>query len=396
METQPRRSFLARAVEVASAVPLVGLILQNFGNRTSYYEVDSASARVLEQPQPIIQEIRAANSATESSLGELKTAYREAYLKSHTRLVSYTYRVGKTTHTGWRTETYHTWEEPENVPKHTTIDDWISSHASFSGKVDRLTTDATIDLEKLGQVSVARQRTNRGSEGLASAAIYTPTIAALLLYEEAIAKLKHGHERHEDADELVERHDTQPQITRRSFFKAGAALLGAAASYPIVESNTKKREDGQARLEGEIEDMRRLSQTHPAHVFSDYFDKSPSEIIHQYETQDVVVNDALQRNVENERVRRAFANYKEVNGRTLHTLNTSFGRNVPQEIGDSIKSVMIAERLRDKSRTEHRAVYTSLGLTGLAVAGAIAGTLIPLEVGNEYFANRFEKRDSEE
>lgn len=391
---QSRRSFLTKTVELASAVPLVGLIVKNFANRTSYHEIDGVGAQVLETFHPALDTIVTSNASIGKLLDNLGASYEAAYYKSHVRMVPYTYRVGKITMMGMRPETYHTWEEPANVPKHDVIDGWRDFHTNFSNRIGELSKEATIDLDKLGELTVARRRTGTGREGLASLAIYTPQIAALLFYEEAIARMKHWDEEHSSAQELVDKHDTQPQITRRSFFKVGAALAGATASLPIVLRNQQRIEKGKTRLEGEIQKMRDLRNVPENQIFSQYFGIGNAQLIGGYREQLEISEQTLRANVEDAGVRSAFNEFIEGGNRAVGSVDFLIGAKVPEEIGDLIKSTLIARSLRDKSLSEHRAVYTSLGLTGLAVGGAIAATLAPLEVANEYFANRFEKSKS--
>jgi len=388
---QNRRSFLAKSIELVSTIPLIGLIIENFANRTSYYEINSTGAQASKSPHPALDELVGLNASIGGSLDNLNSAYSDAYRKRHVRMVPYTYRVGKNTMHGVRAETYYRWEEPSNVPNHSVIENWKSSHSNFSYRVNKLSQGATIDLEKLKELSVIRQRTDTGREGLVSLAVYSPQIAALLFYEEAIAKIKHGDEEHASAGELVDRHDTQPQITRRSFFKVGAALAGAFVASPIVLHNREQREEGRNKLNAEIERMRKFGEISEPEAFSQYFEVTPSQLVGQYRNQIRLSSDTIQGEIQDERVKTSFLNFIKTGREDVNSLDNLIGKEVPREIGNLIKSTLIARNLSDKSSSEHRAVYTGLGLTGLAVAGAIAATLIPLELGNEYCANKFEK-----
>ena len=390
-EKQQRRSFLAKTVELAAAVPLIGLIIENFRNRTSYYEIDSTAAQMLEQSHPKLDAMINASAPIGSYLDNLSSSYRNAYHKRHVRMVPYTRQVGKSTTVGVRPETYYTWEEPSNVPNHNAIEGWRDFHVNFLNKISRLSQEATIDLERLRELSVVKQRTGRGKEGLVSLAVYTPQIAALLFYEEAIAKIRHGHEEHVSAEELVDRHDTKIQITRRSFFKVGAALAGAFISSPIVYKNRKKREEGKSKLEKEIARMQDLREINEDEAFSQYFGIGPDKIIEQYKNHLGLSEQALQSGVEDNKVRTAFSEFVQASKETVDSLESLISDGVPKEISDLTKSALIAQNLRDKSISEHQAVYTGLGLTGLAVAGTIAFTLIPLEIISEYLANHVER-----
>ncbi len=392
MKLQSRRSFLARSAELASTAPLLMLIGRNFSTRTSYYEIDSTNTSFLEKPsKKILSGIAMANGPVGSALNNLHSKYREAYYKSHTRIVPYTRRVGKSTTIGFRTETYYTWEEPSNIPNHEVIDSWREYNEGITKHFSGLFQGATFDVERIKELEVVKKRIGEGREGLASLGIYAPQIAALLFYEEAIAKMKHGYEKHASAEELVERHDTQPQITRRSFFKIGAAIAGAGISLPITEKNNGRSLEGKVLLENEIAEMETLARASPGVAFAKYFGTTPNAIIDSYNIQIASAEQTLRTGVENKPVRTAFEEFVR-SGRKLTThLEEVFGQGVPEEIGNLAKSTYIARRLKDKSVSEHRAVYTRLGLTGLAVASAMAATLIPLELLNEYFANKFEQ-----
>ena len=159
----------------------------------------------------------------------------------------------------------------------------------------------------------------------------------------------------------------------------------------FTEENTKKREDGRFNLINEIEGLISLAVAPESEAFERYFDTNHDKMIGSLRDKIEVSRRALSTNIADEGVRDAFAGFVEVGDRSVQSLDKLFIDGVPKEISDLAKSVMIARRLDDKSRSEHRAVYSGLGLTGLAVAGAIAGVLVPTELVNEYYANKVEK-----
>ena len=171
----------------------------------------------------------------------------------------------------------------------------------------------------------------------------------------------------------------------------GAALAGMLVASPIVYNNSQKRQEGKLRLEEEIERMKVLGEISGKEAFSKYFGISHHELIEKYKSQLKSSQKTLQTDIRNEGVKNAFSEFIKVGDKLVDSLENIFGNGVPKDIGEAIKSNMIAENLKDKSVSEHRAVYTGLGITGLAVAGTIAGTLVPLEIANEYFANKVEK-----
>ncbi len=387
-----RRNFLAKTVEWASTIPLIGLIYSNFMSRTNYYEIDHSrtlTQRVGEYPSTT--GLIGIHKNLQNSLENLYSKYESAYYVRHTRLVPHTTHNGKTSVTTLRSETYYVWEEPKSVPDHTVIERWRENQDDLVTKLERLTKRATTNIEKLTELEIRRQQTNKGSEGLVSLAIYSPQIAALLYYEEAIAKMSHS-DTNIPASQIIEENDTSQQITRRSFFKVGAALAGALVSYPIVKKNREKREKGRSILEGEIEDIKRIAESSESEAFNGYFGITPSEMINSYQEQMRVSGNALEKGVKEKEVRLAFNQYIDASSKSIAALKELLGKRVPKEIGDLSKSAIISQRLDDKSTSEHRAVYTGIGLTGLAVAGAITVTLLPLELGDEYFANKFEKK----
>ena len=52
---QERRNFFARGIELASTIPLIGLLINNFMTKKKYYVVDSSQATYGEK-MPMIQE----------------------------------------------------------------------------------------------------------------------------------------------------------------------------------------------------------------------------------------------------------------------------------------------------------------------------------------------------
>ncbi len=195
-------------------------------------------------------------------------------------------------------------------------------------------------------------------------------------------------------EELVDKHDTQPQITRRSFFKVGAALAGALVASPIVYDNREKRKEGEVKLKKEVDRMKELREISGTEAFSKYFGTTPTQLIDQYKSQITLAQQTLQTGIGNEGVRAAFSDFIETGNQSVNSLESLFGNGVPVDVSDAIKSTLIARNLRDKSVAEHRAVYTGLAFTGLAVAGTIVATLAPLEFANEYLANKIEKNNS--
>lgn len=394
MEVEPRRSFLARTVEGLSAVPLIYLIYQNFANRTSYHQIDDSNARVSPVIGTTASEFISANGMVNDSLANLYNQFRGAYHKRHTRIVMVPVSNGKKTRMQPRTQVYYKWEEPANLPNHNTVEEWTSSQRTLSDKVKALERDSVIGLQNIDGLRVTRERTGVASDGLVSLAIYSPQIAALLLYEEAIAKIRHGHIGKSSASEIVEEQDTSKQITRRSFFKAGAALAGAYVASGFTEDSARKREQGRIILHNEIEEMRQLVSYPDSEAFERYFSTKPEQITGSLRDKIEVSKQALSTNIRESKVNDAFANFVDVGGKSLKTLEEMFADGVPKDVADLVKSTLIFRNLQDKSNSEHRAVYASLGLTGLAVAGTIAGVLIPSELVNEYYANRVEKKDN--
>lgn len=391
MELQTRRSFLTRALEFASTIPLAGLIVKNFDTRTSYYAIDSSGAQAIERATQDLEALSTATYALSSQINTLQCAYKQAYHKAHTRMVHCMVGSRKNRHMSMRTETYYTWEEPSNIPNHAVIDQWHDFSSGFFQNITRARKNADIDLNELNKLVVEQRRTGKYREGLVSLAIYAPQIATLLFYEEAIAHARHGSERHNSAEELVDRHDTPQQITRRSLLKGIAAFAAAAVSVPVVRRNLELREQGKAKLENEVASLRGYIGKSEEEVFRTYFGFNTPQLYLQLQNQLALTQETLKTGVKEERVRTAFEDLVTEETRAKRRFSEILGDNVPKPLGDSIKSAVIRESLDKLSDSERNAVYTNIVLTGLAVAAATAGILIPAELVNEAYANRFER-----
>src|SRR3989344_3398216 len=120
MKNLTRRGSIAKIAELASTIPLIRLLINNFFKSRIYYELNFSYATLHKQPT-VVSDFYASQSTLQEILEELWNAYEDAYYKMHTRLVPYIDAKGNP---GVHTQTYWEWEEPHNVPRHEEIKRW--------------------------------------------------------------------------------------------------------------------------------------------------------------------------------------------------------------------------------------------------------------------------------
>ena len=129
-----RRNFLARGLELASAVPLIYLLKENFDASRKYSQADISGALVEDKPNILVQ-FRDMQKDYDLLLENLVNEYRDEYYRSHTGVYTTTDSKGNikfNTHTVWD------WEEPNNVPDHSVVYSWRDNQDDFFNKIDLL------------------------------------------------------------------------------------------------------------------------------------------------------------------------------------------------------------------------------------------------------------------
>ncbi len=377
---------MSRAIEIAATAPILALIGKNSYNRSSYYQLDDSGTQPLDlEVATKWSKFLETNRDLRRSKKRMLDAYMCDFYQSRTiPTPTITPNVGIVINVN----TVYTWEEPRQFPGHKTIKNWLKGQKDIVAKIDAVDSSPKIDIRSLDKLVINKERTNMGSEGLASLGFYAPQIVALLFYEKALAKIKHGHLPHRSAEELVDMKDTLPQIQRRSFIKFIAALGGSAVTYPIVAANNRGLEERRIILEREIEELKRMRDVAGEVSFSQYFGKSPQEMIAGYKEQLGVARHMINLGVEEKEVNQGFRDVIQTNEIAIRDLESIFSDGIPVEIDERIKAHLITDRLNNKSNTEHLAVYSGLGLSAIAALGAMIGILVPLELANKHITNK--------
>ncbi len=357
-----RREFLhggiGRALELASTIPLMYVAGKNFFEARQYYGIDISGAIPIEQKQnPRFCEM---GNEFRNSLDDLYDAYKEEYLKTHTRLVSHTDGNG---HIFFSTETYTVWEEPSNVPDHTVVYNWKDKQNDLLKKTSYLTSEQLIDGTKLERIVIDKRDASRAGQGAISMLLYGGEVALLLGYEE-LTGLKES--------------SSKGQTNRRSLFKIGAAGVGAYIASKIYGYNKGKNELSKGEFDKKIKELHvNISKDGS---FSRYFNDSPSMVIDEVNRVLIASKETLNNGIKSPKVQSMFQRAFESSENHLSELRSYFANGVPDDLADFARDGYITQQLKSLSSSAKNRAYTGIVLEGLAVAGAMAALLVPAEL----------------
>lgn len=367
-----RRRFLARVVELASTLPLAGILVSNFLKSRDYYESNSSKAK-LDEKSDVISPFCNMQNDFRNSLEQLYKEYKQAYYNSHIEpypTIDPKGHVQIDMRTVWR------WEEPRNVPDHRVISSWRDYQYSLFEKNNFLISSPLVDASKVRDIAIEKKQAGKIGQGVLNFGVYGAEIGLLLGYEELLAKAR---------DEKVSEMNSDKQITRRSFFKVGAALAGACAAWKVGKYNENKLERGKLKLEKEINEAWDLGDSSAESSFKNYFQIGYKDLINQVRDNAAVSKNTLAENIREERVRDSFQNVAEQAEHYVSKLEEFFSDGVPSDLGFIARCGSITKKLAQISSDEK--IYASSGilLEGLAVGGIMAAVLLPAEIINNYF-----------
>ncbi len=368
-----RRNLLARGIELASTIPLIGLLVNNFMTKKKYYAIDTSQATYGEK-FPLIQEWHELHTKLKGSLDKLWNAYEDAYHIQHTRVVP---SINSEGNLYLRTETYYSWEEPENVPNHSVIESWLSAEDTLGKNLEYLAIHPLIDKRSFDKVRVSRKDLSRVSQGVVSTLMYGTEIGLLLGYEEILA---HIH------NKRVKEINSESQIKRRSFLKIIGALAGGGAAYLIGEHNHKVVEESRGDLEKELENINSLADVSSEEAFRRYFSESPETIISRIGEYQKTIDNTLNKNVQNKKVREKFEKLRVLCNNYYSYLSNVFQQRIPEELSELTNFGHITQKLEKISKKKKMRAGLGILLEGAAVAGAMAAVLVPGEYINKDIA----------
>ncbi len=370
--------MFARIVELASTVPLAALAWYNLQRRRTYHEVDMSGALQVEEDH-VLSDLAAAESPWAGSLNTVSRQYRAAYHKSRVETYMGTDSKG---HMKIKTRTVYYWDEPAGLPSHTTIEHHRSRAATLEERCKHLASIKSIDPALANNLVVKQNQNSTTFDGVTTVGVYGLLIAGLLGYEEAHAAIAHEGER-TTIKERVMQDNTPAQLTRRSFLKIGATLAGAMVAYGVRSHNDEVCDEGKKTLKAGIDNTIAKTDVPPGVVFSQYFGKSPADIIVDVDTAVQDAESALTRGVAHQGVRDAFTNVVTVGKAHAAQLRTTFADGVPNDMGQAMAYALATESLEQQSGDAGSRAKTGLLLEGLAVTGVMAAVLVPGEIVNK-------------
>jgi len=107
-----RRMFNARVLELASTIPLGIVLIWNFNNKRTYYDLDTSNTKV-SGDLDVVKQFYSLQVPFQQSLESLSSVYRSAYHKS--RQVPYT-TTDSDGNVQTRSRTEYYWAEESGVP----------------------------------------------------------------------------------------------------------------------------------------------------------------------------------------------------------------------------------------------------------------------------------------
>lgn len=374
-----RRKFFARAVELASTIPLIGLLAKNFVESKSYYGLDLSNA-MLAKSQVVYDFSNAHVNVTEY-IDNLWTAYDEEYEEARTETeVYYTYDKDGNATPHYRTHTYYVWVEPSNVPSHEKVAAWQTAQHDLADKCNYVKSTKIVDGSKLQDVEIDKKEASKLAQGAISTLMYGGEIALLLGYEELLdldSKWEKVNTRKVPSG--MKKEAVQQKTTRRSFLKVGAALLGGGAAFAVGGFNSNLAEGGKDRLEAKIQDLSESTNVTNEKAFERYFGFTYQQLMTRIESIVNTSDGALNTGVSNDRVRKSFENLSKAGHAYLDYLGRLFSAGVPDDVGKALNYAYVTKQIEQTVASERNVPGLGLLLEGLVVGGVLAAVLIPGE-----------------
>lgn len=365
-----------RVIELLSTLPLVGLGITNFFAKRKYYEIDLSQAKT-RKTEPSLQKLNPGSGAAfQTSLDRLGRVYEDAYYVSTTVPVTSTDANGNVSVT---LQTTWDWEEPRNVPNHNIIFGWRDAQRAFLNQINYL-HGPLVDGERIQDIAVDEKEASGIGMGALGALMYGGEIVALLGYEEAIAYFNTPSYRRTSLKENVERTNTDGQMSRRSWFKCGAALAGATAAGVVTNHNREQNESGKSELEQTLAVATKHQRLTPLESFQRYFGTNPLTEEQRIQGYVNISDKTLQSSVKDRRVTAAFKEVINTGVQYQNDLSTFFAS---EEFADTLNPTYygyITRRLEESSADKGKEAKLGLLYEGAAVAGALALVLVPAEI----------------
>jgi len=376
-----RRKFLARGLELASTIPLIGVLGNNFLRSREYYSLDFSGAELKEdvENKNVIQSLYSTQKSYSDSLENLASAYRDAYYKS--RLVSYISIDSEGhPHTKFRTEYY--WDEESGVPRKYEVNSWRARQSELSNKFQFLMNEQLVDISIIGNIKVEKRNASRLGQGIINLGVYGIEIGLLLGYEEILSCLRYRGFKQKTLSEKVSEMNTDSQINRRCFFKIGAALSGAITAGVIGEYNDNELGRGESKLKDNIRNSLNLSDISSEQAIKDYFRISTTELVDIVRKDIDISENTLRNGVRKTKVKNSFKNVIEIGKTHYNNLRHHLEGKVNPELAYIVKCGIATENLHNASSSQSLRANTNVLLETLALGGTMAAVIVPLEIVN--------------
>jgi hypothetical protein len=379
-----RRRVLVRGIEIASAVPLAILGIGSALKKRAFFEADIASATLNYVPDSVT-EFAGMHEGLQGALGRLASSYKSEYHRSHQEMYT---TVDSEGHTKIRYRTVWRWEEPKNVPDHSSVFSWRDAQGDVVERASFLVSSPLVDVDKAGHISIEEREKGRLGQSFASGGIYLAEVGALLGYEEIVAKMNYKGSERISTVEKVRRMNTQKQINRRSWLKVGAALLGAGAAFKFSEDREERAMKGRDELEGVITDTCTIGDgalSESGEIFRTYFGISHTNLVDH--ARDVVETSerTLGGGVKSKKVRSAFERVTEEGKIYLSNLEKTFEKGVSKELAHVSKCGIATKAIAEENDSQESNATASIFIEGGIVGGIMAATIVGGEIFNEKY-----------
>jgi hypothetical protein len=374
-----RRLLFTRVAEGLSAIPVLGLGLNNALGHRDYATIDQSKAQVANtllsvEGQVLAQSLSRLHDATQ----QLEDAYRDEYLKS--RVVPHA-AGGKGHYVRFRTEYY--WDEERGAPDHSVIQAWRDSSTTLVNKMSELSRPDLLDTSKLGQLMVRTEHAGNLSQIGGSFLITAAGVTALLGYEEFF--------RLREARQASQGHEVESkEHLRRGFLKYGAAVAAAGASLLVAGRIDSRLAAGKERMEKAVESAIEQGEIVRESAIRGHFGHDPASLLTQVRSWRGTIQGSLTSGLRSQRVVQAMLQFEAQTAVVEQEMTRVFGDGVPLDLSNRCKGAIISKAIDSAKFGESSLGEFGVLLEGLAAGGAMTATIVASEFANQYLTAKIQ------
>jgi len=367
------RDSIATGLEALAGLGVVAKGVANAITHHDYAVIDSSRAVSAENRFPELSSFEGRLEHVCHALSTLASCYELAYEK--TRLVPKTW-IDSEGDVHFTIERQKYWDEEQNVAKHEVIDQLEAQVGSYVDQIKQLKDPTLIDRAKVSELLVETRSTSGVFQAGSSAVLYGAALAGLMGYEEALGlRESYGDQARQDAE--------SKEQYRRGFIKVIALGAGLVTAGGVGRKIDARLEHGRTNLERVIDTAKTQAELVSASAFRGYFQNSPEAMIGEIARIRHGFERSLQLGVGDRGVREAMKSVVKRCQTCEEEMKKMFADGVPQGLGDLCAGAIITKTISDARNTESFTGGAAVVVDGLAVGGAMAATVVALELVNQ-------------